>query len=92
MDEIDRHILELMQQQARISMTELGRQIGLSTPAATERVKRLEERGVITGYRAVIHPEKMDKHVTAFILYDTHRCEAFREFCRQQPSVIECHR
>ncbi|MBR3063481.1 MAG: Lrp/AsnC family transcriptional regulator, partial [Exiguobacterium sp.] len=90
MDEIDRHILELMQQQARISMTELGRQIGLSTPAATERVKRLEERGVITGYRAVINPEKMDKHVIAFILYDTHRCEAFREFCRQQPSVIEC--
>ncbi len=92
MDEIDRHILELMQQQARISMTELGRQIGLSTPAATERVRRLEERGVIIGYRAVINPEKMDKHVTAFILYDTHRCEAFREFCRQQSSVIECHR
>ena len=92
MDEIDRHILEVMQQHARISMTELGRRIGLSTPAATERVKRLEERGVIPGYRAVINPEKMEKHVTAFILYDTHRCEAFREFCRQQSSVSECHR
>lgn len=92
MDEIDRHIVSLMQENARISVTELGKRIGLSTPAANERLKRLEERGVITAYRAVINPEKLGKHVTAFILYDTTRCEAFREFCRQQPSVMECHR
>ena len=92
MDEIDRHILATMQENARISVTELGKQIGLSTPAANERLKRLEERGVITGYRATINPEKMDKQVTAFILYDTHRCEAFREFCKAHPSVVECHR
>lgn len=92
MDEIDRHIVSLMQENARISVTELGKQIGLSTPAANERLKRLEEREVITGYRAVVNPEKLGKHVTAFILYDTTRCEAFREFCRQQPSVMECHR
>ncbi|WP_215115015.1 Lrp/AsnC family transcriptional regulator [Exiguobacterium sp. s70] len=92
MDEIDRHIVSLMQENARISVTELGKQIGLSTPAANERLKRLEERGVITAYRAVINPETLGKHVTAFILYDTTRCEAFREFCRQQPSVMECHR
>ncbi|MCT4782680.1 MULTISPECIES: Lrp/AsnC family transcriptional regulator [Exiguobacterium] len=92
MDEIDRHIVSLMQENARISVTELGKRIGLSTPAANERLKRLEERSVITGYRAVINPEMLGKHVTAFILYDTTRCEAFREFCRQQPSVMECHR
>lgn len=92
MDEIDRHIVILMQENARISVTELGKRIGLSTPAANERLKRLEEREVITGYRAVVNPEKLGKHVTAFILYDTTRCEAFREFCRQQPSVMECHR
>ncbi|WP_214716060.1 Lrp/AsnC family transcriptional regulator [Exiguobacterium sp. s151] len=92
MDEIDRHIVSLMQENARISVTELGKRIGLSTPAANERLKRLEEREVIAGYRAVVNPEKLGKHVTAFILYDTTRCEAFREFCRQQPSVVECHR
>lgn len=92
MDEINRHIVSLMQENARISVTELGKRIGLSTPAANERLKRLEEREVITAYRAVINPEKLGKHVTAFILYDTTRCEAFREFCRQQPSVMECHR
>lgn len=92
MDEIDRHIVSLMQENARISVTELGKRIGLSTPAANERLKRLEERGVITAYRAVINPEALGKHVTAFILYDTTRCEAFREFCRQQSSVMECHR
>ncbi|WP_214829678.1 Lrp/AsnC family transcriptional regulator [Exiguobacterium algae] len=92
MDEIDRHIIGIMQENARISVTDLGKRIGLSTPAANERLKRLEERGVITGYRAIINPEKMDKQVTAFILYDTHRCEAFREFCKDHGSVVECHR
>lgn len=92
MDEIDRHIVLIMQEEARISVTELGKRIGLSTPAANERLKRLEERGVITGYRATINPEKLKKQITAFILYDTKRCEAFRTFCQQQPSVVECHR
>lgn len=92
MDEIDRHITDIMQHQARISVTELGKRIGLSTPATNERLKRLEERGVITGYRAIVNPELLGKHVTAFILYDTTRCEQFRAFCRQQPDVVECHR
>ncbi|WLD94381.1 Lrp/AsnC family transcriptional regulator [Alkalihalobacillus sp. AL-G] len=92
MDEIDKSILLHLQENARVSMTELGKKVGLSTPATNERVKKLEDKGVIKGYRAIINPEKMNKHVTAFILFDTRRCEAFREFCRIHPHVIECHR
>lgn len=50
------------------------------------------EKEVIKGYRAVINPEKINKHVTAFILYDTKKCKEFRDFCIAYPSVIECHR
>lgn len=92
MDEIDKSILIEMQQNARISVTELGKKIGLSTPATNERLRKLEDREVITGYRAVINPEKINKHVTAFILYDTKNCKEFREFCMKHPCVIECHR
>lgn len=92
MDEIDKVILIELQENARISVTELGKKIGLSTPATNERLKKLEEKEVITGYRAVIDPEKINKHLTAFILYDTKKCKEFREFCIEHPSVVECHR
>lgn len=92
MDEIDQHILLQLQENARISMTELGKKIGLSTPATNERVKKLEDKEVIKGYRAIIDPEKLHKNVTAFILFDTRQGKKFKDFCREQPVVVECHR
>jgi DNA-binding Lrp family transcriptional regulator len=92
MDEIDKSILIQLQENGRISMTELGKKVGLSIPAVKERVNKLEDKEIITGYRAVINEQKIDKNVTAFILYDTTRCKEFREFCKEHPNVIECHR
>ncbi|MBN6889431.1 Lrp/AsnC family transcriptional regulator, leucine-responsive regulatory protein [Cytobacillus horneckiae] len=92
MDEIDREILTILQNDGRISFAELGRQIKLSTPAVKERVKKLEDKNVIEAYRAVINPQKVNKQITAFVLVDTHQCEAFRSFCNEHPAVIECHR
>ncbi|MGG0738230.1 Lrp/AsnC family transcriptional regulator [Niallia taxi] len=92
MDEIDQNILIHLQENARISMTELGKKIGLSTPATNERVKKLEEKEVIKGYRAIINPEKLNKNVTAFILFDTKQGQKFKDFCKEQPEVVECHR
>ncbi|WP_226670365.1 Lrp/AsnC family transcriptional regulator [Metabacillus litoralis] len=92
MDNVNRKILTILQENGRISMTELGKIVALSTPAVTERVRRLEEQGVIEGYKAQINPEKIDKSVKAFVLVETHRCKAFREFCKENPVVIECHR
>ncbi len=73
-------------------MTELGKEISLSVPAVTERVRKLEEQGVIEGYKAIIDPEKVNKPVKAFVLMKTHRCKAFRAFCKEHPHVVECHR
>ncbi len=92
MDQINRRILDILQVDGRISMTELGKKISLSVPAVTERVKKLEEQGIIFGYQAKVNPDKLNKTVKAFILVKTHRCQAFREFCKENPLVIECHR
>jgi len=91
-DLIDKKILFYLQSQARISMTELGRLVGLSQPAVTERVRRLEEKGVIEEYRTILSPEKIGRHATAYLLFQTRDCNAFLDFCRTSPEVIECHR
>ncbi|WJH36474.1 Lrp/AsnC family transcriptional regulator [Paenibacillus sp. CC-CFT747] len=92
MDQVDQRILKELQANARLSMKELGQRIGLTAPAAAERVKKLEERGIIEAYRAALNPEALNKRVTAFILFETERCKAFAEFCQGHPEVMECHR
>ncbi|MCM3270406.1 Lrp/AsnC family transcriptional regulator [Paenibacillus elgii] len=92
MDHVDKQILFHLQGQARISMTELGKQVGLSQPAVTERVKRMEEKGIIEEYRTMVSPEKTGKHAAAYILFRTRDCHAFLDFCRSSPEVVECHR
>ncbi|MEK3805580.1 Lrp/AsnC family transcriptional regulator [Bacillus sp. FSL H8-0547] len=92
MDPINRQILTILQEDGRVSMTELGKKVSLSVPAVTERVRKMEDQGIIKGYKAEIDNGKIDKPVQAFILMKTHRCSAFREFCKENPLVIECHR
>lgn len=92
MDHVDNQILVHLQNQARISMTELGKLVGLSQPAVTERVKRMEDKGIIKEYRTIISPEKMGKNVTAYFLFSTRECNTFLDFVRTSPFVVECHR
>jgi Lrp/AsnC family leucine-responsive transcriptional regulator len=63
----DRQILSLLARDGRMSYTDIGRETGLSTSAAQQRVRRLEQRGVITGYRAEISPEALGLMLTAFV-------------------------
>jgi Lrp/AsnC family leucine-responsive transcriptional regulator len=92
MDHIDNQILTLLQKNARLSMTELGKKVGLTSPAATDRVRKLESQGVITGYRAVVSAERMNKHVVAYVLVAPVQCDKFVDFSRQHVDVVECHR
>jgi Lrp/AsnC family transcriptional regulator, leucine-responsive regulatory protein len=92
MDELDRQILMVLQDQARISMTELGKIVALSQPAVTERVRRMEEKGIIDHYRAIVSPEKVNKHIIAFLLFQTNGCESFVKFCQDSLDVVELHR
>lgn len=67
MEPLDRHIVQVLAQDGRISFADLGRQVGLSTSAVHQRVKRLEERGIITGYRAVVDYTKLGLPLTALM-------------------------
>lgn len=94
MDSIDRHILQTLQDDARLSWAELGRLVGLSAPAAAERVRRLEHDGVIVGYHAQVDLKRAGYDIVAFI-----RLTSPPELARQLehlaaslPEVLEFHR
>jgi Lrp/AsnC family transcriptional regulator, leucine-responsive regulatory protein len=67
LDDTDRQIIGELAQDGRISFAELGRRVSLSSPAVTERVRRLEQIGVITGYRAEIDPRALGYSITAIV-------------------------
>jgi Lrp/AsnC family leucine-responsive transcriptional regulator len=67
MEDLDRRLVELLLSDGRMSYTDLGRATGLSTSAAHQRVRRLEERGVITGYSAVLEPTRVGLPLTALV-------------------------
>ncbi|MDP4086138.1 MAG: Lrp/AsnC family transcriptional regulator [Bacillota bacterium] len=92
MDQTDIRILEVLQENSRITMTELGKKVALTAPAAAERIRKLEEKGVIQNYSVIINPEKVNKPISAFILFDSDKCKQFVEFCKGYPDVVECHR
>lgn len=92
MDRTDSRILELLQANSRITMSELGRVVGMTQPAVTERVRKLEDKGVISGYRAVLSPEKLGKSICAFVLMQTVSCSDFEDFAQYSPEVIDLYR
>jgi DNA-binding Lrp family transcriptional regulator len=67
MDDVDRKIVALLQENARRSFQDIGGHVALSAPAVKRRVDRLEEEGVITGYSAAVNPEKFGWHTHAFV-------------------------
>ncbi|AJY09806.1 Lrp/AsnC family transcriptional regulator [Burkholderia dolosa] len=93
MDEPDWKILALLQANGRISYTELARQVHLSVPAVTERVKRLEAAGVIEGYTARVNPAAAGYPVTALIgITVPQPAKAkFLALLDTIPEVVECH-
>jgi Lrp/AsnC family leucine-responsive transcriptional regulator len=94
LDEIDWKILNELQTDARISYAELGRRINLTTPAAIERVRKLEDAKIITGYRADIDTAKVGLPITAFIRMSISGVDYSHiiEVAEKSTEVLECHR
>ncbi|HET8616015.1 MAG TPA: Lrp/AsnC family transcriptional regulator [Actinomycetales bacterium] len=93
MDAVDRQLLDALRANARASWAELGRQIGLSGPSVQERVRRLEERGVIVGYRTVLAPAEVSLGVSALIGLiqgDDVESEDVADQLRAVPEVEDC--
>jgi Lrp/AsnC family leucine-responsive transcriptional regulator len=92
-DEISWRLLEALQENARLSYAELARRVGLSPPSVAERMRRLEDIGVITGYGVRLDRSKLGYALTAFIRLKTpnenyRRVEAL---AHSQPEILECH-
>lgn len=94
LDATGRHILRELQGNARITFSELGRRVKLTPPAVAERVRRLEEAGIITGYRAEVDRERLGLPVTAFIRITAtgSACARLGVEIKDFPEVLECHR
>src|SRR4051794_4037132 len=93
-DATDLRLLVELQNDARLSLAELGRRVGLSSPAVAERLRRLEDEGVIAGYRAVVDPRKLGYQLGVLIRIRPapRNIAVVADIARQTPEVVECHR
>lgn len=96
LDKTDLKILKLLQQNARLPMTELAETVGLSTTPVTERVRRLEREGYITGYHARLNPHALGQTLLVFveIKLQSKSGNIFEDFRREAsriPQILECH-
>ena len=94
LNETDHKIVQQLMAQGRITWSDLASSLELSAPAAADRVRRLEEKGVIQGYKAQISAEAIGCHLTAFIAvtleHPRHR-EAFLQTVQALPQIQDCH-
>jgi Lrp/AsnC family transcriptional regulator, leucine-responsive regulatory protein len=94
LDPINVRLLAELHGNARLSMSELARRVGMSAPAVTERVQRLEAAGVITGFRMDVDPVALGMPVTALVRVrpGPGQLPKIAEAARDTPQVVECHR
>ena len=93
MDNIDKKILHLLQENARYPLKHLASKVFLSSPAVSTRIERLEKSGIISGYHASIAPVYLGYHITAFInmALDPKQKPEFYPFIQACPNVLECN-
>ena len=93
MDQIDWKIIEILQKNARITISKLSRKVHLTAPAVSERILKMEEKGIISGYTAKLNLEQLGYHIISFVKIDIVRKqeEKFIEFCQLQDEIIECY-
>jgi Lrp/AsnC family transcriptional regulator, leucine-responsive regulatory protein len=94
LDETNRRLLDELQRDGRASIAELGRRVGLSSPAVAERLKRLEAEGVVTGFRAEVDARKLGYGLGVIIRVrpGPRLLAEVAALARETPEVVECHR
>ena len=94
MDDIDRKILKKLQENARITVSDLSSEIALSMPAISERIKKLEASGVIKQYTTILDPALLNKHLMAlmFLRFDNPKHgDQFASLVKAEPEIKECY-
>jgi Lrp/AsnC family leucine-responsive transcriptional regulator len=94
LDQLGWKLLTELQKDGRISFAELGRRVGLSTPAVAQRVRRMEDEGIIRAYRADVSPLSVGLPITAFIRMSVvgNVLVKLTQRVRSMPEIVECHR
>ena len=94
MDALDHRLLSLLQEDGRLSITDLAKAVNLSRPRVAERLKRLQDSGAILGFSAVVSEKALGYPILALIQIGElcEPCAAFEEAVRKLPAVLECHR
>ncbi len=92
-DALGRRILQILQEDGRISFTDLGRKVGLSAPAVADRVRRLEDLGIVQGFAAHVDRASLGLNLTAFIRLSAPSAAFPKLQClaREAPEILECH-
>ena len=93
-DSIDLQLLEMLQSQGRIKRNELAEKVNLSLPAISDRLRRLEEHGVIRGFTAVVEPRRVGLDITAFIFVSVESSSYYESFIKKtekMDEIQECH-
>ena len=92
MDDIDKKILHILQENARTSLKTIAEKTFLSSPAVSARIERLEKEGVISGYHAMINPVKLGYHIIAFINLDVipEDKPKFYAYAQGVTNILEC--
>lgn len=94
LDSTNLRLLAELQHDPRLPMAELGRRIGMSAPAVTERVRRLEDTGIIRGYHLDVNPAALGLPIMIYIRVrpDPGQLPKIAELARRTPEIVECHR
>ena len=95
LDDTGWQLLRALQQNARLSYSEIGQRVGLSSPAVAERIHRMEDAGIISGYHVELNRSKLGYPITAIIRMSTSpgdQCTRFATFVQEIPEVLECYR
>lgn len=93
LDQIDKFLIEHLQENGRQTTSDLAQQVGMSVPAVAERIKKLQENGVILGYSATVDPKKIGMDVGAHITLISESSSHYKEvveLAMAQPEVLEC--
>ena len=88
-DEIDAKILNLLQVNGRMKRNRIAEEVGLSVPSVSERMRKLEERGIITGYHAVLDAKRVHVDITAFIRVTVDGSDHYPDFVRRAIATSE---
>jgi len=94
MDNMDSNIVEILKENSRVSASEISRKVGLSVPAVSERIKKLEEQGVIQKYTIKLNEQILGYNIKAFIMVRLQDVDALPDFKAQMltfPNILECH-